>query len=239
MKQGWIKLHRKALDNFLYKEDRPATRREAWEDILLLVSHAETEVLLGNRKVTVFPGQSVKSLKSWAFQFRWSKSKVKRFFALLETEGMIKTESVGKSTRLTVCEWENYQADRNTTGLEKEQISNGSETMAEHKWPTDNNVKNAKNDKKIPFEQFWDLYGKKVGAKPKCKEKWNRLPLETQQLIMEKLPAWKAQHKDAQFQPYPHTFLNQGYYESEDFKNAGEPQINGQSETAGVKMETI
>lgn len=132
---GYIKLFRKAQENFLYRENRPHTRREAWEDILLMVNHTEKEVLIGNEKFLVKRGQSLRSLDSWAKHFNWSKSKVKRFFDLLKTCSMIVTEDVRKSTRLTVCNYDIYQGDRNAD-----------ETQLKRKRPTNNNDKNDKNN---------------------------------------------------------------------------------------------
>lgn len=136
---GYIKLFRKAQDNFLYRENRPHTRREAWEDILLMVNHAEKEVLIGNEKFLVKRGQSLRSLDSWAKHFNWSKSKVKRFFDLLKTCSMIVTEDVRKSTRLTVCNYDVYQGDRNAD-----------ETQMKRKRPTNKNEKKNKNIEGVP-----------------------------------------------------------------------------------------
>jgi len=83
MKNGFISLYRKAWDNFLYKENRPHTRREAWEDIIAFVNHEDSSVLMGNEKIECKRGQSIRSLESWGKIFKWDKSKVRRFFSLL------------------------------------------------------------------------------------------------------------------------------------------------------------
>lgn len=110
--QGWIKLHRRAQANFLYTETRPHTRREAWEDILLMVNHEPSKVVLGDSVYTCKRGQSLRSVGSWARHFGWTMSRTRRFFKLLESESMLRLESVQKSTRLTVLNYEIYQGDR-------------------------------------------------------------------------------------------------------------------------------
>ena len=40
----------------------------------------------------------------------------------------------------------------------------------------------------IPFNQFWDLYNKKVGNKNKCEKKWDKLSDEIRQKIIDTLP---------------------------------------------------
>ena len=68
---------------------------------------------------------------------------------------------------------------------------------------------------KIPFETFWDLYPIKV-AKQKCKDKWDRLPLKDQQVILEKLPAYVNFKPFQDYRhPNPETFFNQRRWEDE------------------------
>jgi hypothetical protein len=116
---GWIKLHRKSYLNHLYTENRPHTKREAWEDILIHVNYEDSFFLVGNGKIECKRGQSLMSLDSWARIFNWSKSSVKRFFDLLKKEKMIDVENMLKTTRLTVCNYEDYQGDRNAKETQK------------------------------------------------------------------------------------------------------------------------
>lgn len=153
MNQGWIKLHRKSLDHWLYKENRPHTKREAWEDMLLLCNHSEEKILIGTQIIDCKRGQSVKSLKTWADSFNWTISKVRRFFILLKKENMIELESVQKSTRLTVCNYEYYQSERNNNETIMKRKRNDNETQtATNK--NDKNVKKGKNNINIPKFNF-------------------------------------------------------------------------------------
>lgn len=81
---------------------------------------------------------------------------------------------------------------------------------------------------KITFNDFWNLYSKKVGGKKKPQKKWNSLPLTTQQKIMDTLPNFLAGIKDKQYQPYPMTYLNDDRWEdeSEEVKPM-EVEVNG------------
>lgn len=125
---GWIKLHRKSFDNFLYKENRPLSKREAWEDILLRVNYVDGDSLMGNEKIICKRGQSTMSLDTWGKIFNWDKSKVKRFFDLLQNNSMIVVENLHKTTRVTVCKYEDYQGDRNGTETHLKRKRNASET---------------------------------------------------------------------------------------------------------------
>lgn len=61
---------------------------------------------------------------------------------------------------------------------------------------------------KISFDEFWELYGKKVGDKDKLRKKWDGLTLETQKQIMQYIPLYKISKPDKQFMRDPQTFLN-------------------------------
>lgn len=167
MLEGWVKFYRKSLDHWLYSEDRPHTRREAFEDMLLLVNHAETNVLVNGDLVGCGKGQSVMTLKSWAKQFKWSVSKVRTFFNLLEREEMITTEGLRKTTRVTICNYAYYQNEQQRENNEKttrKQRENNEIT-------TNKNDKNENIEKNELYKSLLDLYftwhEEKFGVIPK------------------------------------------------------------------------
>jgi len=89
MNNGWISIHRKLQAHWLWEQNKTFSNLEAWIDILLTVNHTEKKVLLGNKLLIVKRGDSVLSLDSWANRWKWNKSKVRRFFTLLEKDSMI------------------------------------------------------------------------------------------------------------------------------------------------------
>jgi len=70
-------------------------------------------------------------------------------------------------------------------------------------------------ERKIDFEIFWNLYNKKLGSKENCQKKWDKLPLEIQQKIIEILPEFLKTITDKQYQPYPETWLNEKRWNNE------------------------
>ena len=131
MKQpkGWISLHRTIEDHWLYPKNREFTKYEAWIDILLETNHSEQKVLIKDNLITCKRGESVRSMKEWANRWNWSKSKVKRFFDLLQSDSMIEYKSVQITTHLTVCNYDSYQDSRNAN----ETQTNLRRTSDEHK----------------------------------------------------------------------------------------------------------
>lgn len=96
--------------------------------------------------------------------------------------------------------------------------------------PTGNGIGNYTtiqvNNNGIDFENFWNLYAKKVGDKPKVQKKWDNLKIEVQTKILAMLPEWKKQFTDWQYQPHPETFLNQQRWNDEVNIKKQQPTIN-------------
>lgn len=72
-----------------------------------------------------------------------------------------------------------------------------------------------KEKEKVEFDVFWDKYDKKVGDKEKLKKKWDKLPLDIQNKILEYIPQYIESQPDKKFRKNPQTFLNQKSWEDE------------------------
>lgn len=57
------------------------------------------------------------------------------------------------------------------------------------------------------FEQFWDLYGKKVEVK-KCRQAWQKLTLKQRQAALAHVPTYVRATPDPQFRKNPRSYLN-------------------------------
>ena len=116
---GWIKLYRSIRDHWVFQDE---SYFRAWCIILMKVNHEPKKSLIHGRLVDCERGQSLLSLQSWVEEFgvnRWSIKKVRTFFKLLENDGMIITEGMQKTTRLTVCNYETYQDLGQTKGKQR------------------------------------------------------------------------------------------------------------------------
>jgi hypothetical protein len=158
MNQGWIKLHRKTLDHWLYTESRPHTKREAWEDMLLLCNHTDEKVLVNGELIDCKRGQSIMSLKTWAKTFKWTIQQVRTFFKLLKNDKMINTEGLRKTTRITICNYDYYQNNQQADNTENN-------TQITHKQQADNTqITTNKNDKNVKNEKKDDFIAKIIHA---------------------------------------------------------------------------
>ena len=164
---GWIKIHRQIYTHWIFQD---AERLRAWLIILGHVNFKEEKVALGNDLLVCKRGESLMSLDSWAKLFgkNWNKSKVRRFLNLLKNDSMIELKNEQITTRLTVCNYDNYQDEGNASETQTKRKRNANETQVtptkegkESKEPK--KVKNI-DDRKLEFAQtlkpFLDQYGK-------------------------------------------------------------------------------
>lgn len=142
---GWIKLQRAIKDHWIWKDP---IKLKWWIDLLITVNHSPTKVNIGNQLFECGRGQSIQSLSNWANQWGVSKDKARNFLVLLEKDGMISHESIGKSTRITVCNYDIYQCDLHDSQTVVQQSYNDCKTIT-HPNKNNKNVKNENKDKNI------------------------------------------------------------------------------------------
>lgn len=137
---GWIKLHRKLLDNPLWREKREFSKAECWIDILLNVQHSDDvqEVIIKNQILHCHRGESLRSIETWAARWGMSKSKARRVLILFQNCSMIVLKDVRVSTRLTVLQFSDYNDLRNADETQMKRKRNADETQMN----PDKNVKN-------------------------------------------------------------------------------------------------
>ncbi len=114
MAEGWIKIYRKSLDHWLYNEYRPLTKREAWENMLIWANYADSSCLIKGQLVECKRGQLIYSIETYANKFVWSVGQVRSFFELLRKDKMITIEGMKYTTRLTICNYDEYQDTQRT-----------------------------------------------------------------------------------------------------------------------------
>lgn len=146
--QGWVSIHRKMQEHWLWQEERVFSKAEAWIDLLLSVNHTDNKIVIKNKVINVKRGQTAMSLVTLAKRWKWDKSKVRRFLEVLKSDTMIDTQNETVTTLITICNYESYQVNGNGSETKKKRKRNGSET---HSTPNnnDNNENNDNNYKGI------------------------------------------------------------------------------------------
>jgi hypothetical protein len=143
MENGWIKLHRKILDHWIFND--PYYFR-AWFIMLMTVNYEDKKTLINGQIVECKRGQSILSIESWVNLFgvstkkgKWTYQKVRTFFDILQKDEMIIKENIIKTTRITICNYESYQ--------NVQQVNNNKITTKQQ--PLNNQITTTKEGKEI------------------------------------------------------------------------------------------
>lgn len=113
-KLGWVPVFRSLQDHWVWSNDEPFSKGQAWVDLMLSVNHEEKKILINGRVVVIKPGQRWTSYRTLAKSWGWSKDRVKRYIKLLKSDGMLFTDETPNGTLLTLANWEVYNSVRDT-----------------------------------------------------------------------------------------------------------------------------
>lgn len=111
--RGWIKLHRKILDCWIW-QIKPFDKSRAWIDLLLLAMHHDKNVVIDDKPFVIKRGSYFISRGKLADRWGWSIKKVDAYLKTLENEKMVTTTRTRKGTVVTIVNYEEYQIEGTT-----------------------------------------------------------------------------------------------------------------------------
>jgi hypothetical protein len=165
--EGWIKLHKKILDHWIFSD---AKHLKWWLIILMKVNFRPLKFTVGFDVFECREGQSFRSIEGWSELFGTSKKTTIAYFLMLQKDGMIYREIIGKGNRrkhlLTVVKWSTYQILETEVETEKD-TENDTENDTEMYPLKKKDKKDKKNksnmseksdDYKVSFESFRKLF---------------------------------------------------------------------------------
>ncbi|MEF2243999.1 hypothetical protein [Paenibacillus sp. IITD108] len=145
---GWIKLHRKILDNPIVCKD--SDYLAVWTYLLLNATHKEYSAVFSGQKITLLPGQLITGRKSISEQFNISESKVQRILKTFENDQQIEQQTSNKNRIISILSWTEYQ----DVEQQNEQPVNNKRTTTEQQVNTNKNVKNVKNERMKEVKEY-------------------------------------------------------------------------------------
>lgn len=224
MDSGWIKLHRKIQDCFLWS-DKPYDKARAWIDLLLSAMHRDKKMMVDGKVVIIKQGSFMTSVLKLSDKWGWSKKKTNAFIKMLENEKMVTTKRTPKGTTITIVNYERYQVEgttRDTTeGTTQDTTRDTTEGTTED--TQKKNIKNDKNDNKNTmckadaltlFEKLWKLYPVKKGKGQVSLAAKQRLLKVGHDEMVRAIDRYKAElEKDSDWRKPQNgsTFFNSGY----------------------------
>ena len=174
MHRGYIKIHRKIQDSFIYKDSKAL---HLWIHLILEANHKDREFIFNNKKQICKRGQLIAGRQSLALETRISSSRVYRILKMLESEHLIEQQKTNKFTIITLLEYRKYQGDIGNVEHQTEQQLNNQRTTTEQPVNTNNNDNTLKNVNNVntttakadkhkskveqDFDTFWSVYPKK------------------------------------------------------------------------------
>jgi len=121
LKGGWLKLWRAVFSNpaLAPRPTEQARSMEAWLWLLAICNHADNP----SHDPPLNAGECLVSRGTICDYTGWTSSRARSWWALLEREGMIATESIGRATKITVLNWWKYQGEGAQTAPRQRQTS--------------------------------------------------------------------------------------------------------------------
>jgi hypothetical protein len=150
---GWIKLHRKTLDNPIVMKD--TDHLAVWMWLLLNATHSDHDTIYEGKRITLKAGQFITGRKIISKELKINESKIQRILKTFEIEQQIEQQTNPRCRLISILRWTDYQLDEQ----QSEQQVNNKRTL-------NNKTKNNKKDIYAQeFEKLWLLVPKKVSKK--------------------------------------------------------------------------
>lgn len=108
-RKGWVKLHRKIIDNEIWQE-KPFDKAHAWVDLIFLVNSQDMRYQRSNGEyIPLHRGEWFTSIRFLCDRWGWTIPKVKRYLKALEGRQMIKLVAFSDGTAIKIINYDKYQ----------------------------------------------------------------------------------------------------------------------------------
>jgi len=143
---GWVKLHRKLLDNCIYKD---ANLLQLFIYCLLKANHKPNTILFNYQEITIQRGQFITGRLQLAKELNQKPSSLRNRLQLLEKLGILDIKSNNKFSMVTVLNYSTYQDEVTLKGQQKGQPLDNHLTTKGQPLDTNNNDNKEKKEKKF------------------------------------------------------------------------------------------
>ena len=154
-KLGFIPLYRSIQEHWIWSNDEPFSKGQAWIDLLLSVNHEDKKLKVGCNIITIHAGQMWTSYVKLANRWNWSRERVYRYTKMRKMDGMISVDATPNGTLLTIVNYGDFAYQRNTDETtnettDKTPTETSDETPGETQTININNINNVDNLKREP-----------------------------------------------------------------------------------------
>ena len=150
--QGWVKLHRKLMENeVIWDTKEPFDRRSAWLYLVMMANHEDRQIAIGGSVRVIHRGEHWTSFRSLKEKWHWdSIDRVRRYINMLVEAKMITVNSTSNGTLVTIVNYGDYQGSQDTKRDTKQYTDKYTgETQTSTRALPKQEVKNIKNEKEV------------------------------------------------------------------------------------------
>ncbi len=214
MSNGWIKLHRKTLDNPIVMKD--TDHFAVWMWLLLNATHSDHDTIYEGERLTLKAGQFITGRKIISKELKINESKIQRILKTFEIEQQIEQQTNPRCRLISILRWSDYQLDEQ----QSEQQLNNKRTL-------NNKTKKINNNIYVQeFEKLWSLVPKKVNKKKSYQKYILAVKKKDHETIYtafknQVLNNWKE--TDAQYTPALNVWLNGERWNDDIIKASEKP----------------
>ena len=147
-RNGWIKLHRKLLDNPVFDDARLL---KTLLYCLLRANHEEKRVLWNGKEMVLKPGQFITGRETASGDLKFKSKMWDRKRDILENFGILTKQTTNRFTLITIINWDKYQLQDCGNDQATDQQMTNKRPADDQPMTTDKKIKNDKNNKKTPL----------------------------------------------------------------------------------------
>ena len=150
--QGWIKLHRKLLDNWVASEPELLS---LWIRLLIEANHSSSKKMFNGVMIEIKRGELIFGLEAFSAKSGISIGKLRRYLKLLEKDQMINRQKTNKYSVISIPCYDDYQLDdrQMTSKMQANDKQTTSKQQHYKNVKNDNNENNEKKEVKFDFKK--------------------------------------------------------------------------------------
>jgi ribosomal protein S25 len=156
---GYVKINRSVLEHWIFRDP---WKFRCWIDLISLANYSDQKTEIGGILMLCKRGETLRSLETLSTRWGCDKSKARRFLKLLESDGMIVLKNETRTTRITICKYDDYQSDV----FESETQTNRRRNADKNQTNPNNKDKKDNKEKKVEFASlinpFVEVYGSEM-----------------------------------------------------------------------------
>lgn len=157
MNNGYVKINRSVLEHWIFKD---AWKFRCWIDLISLANYSEQKTEISGVLMVCKRGELLRSLETLSGRWGCDKSKARRFLQLLQSDGMVVLKNETRTTRITICKYDDYQSElvESETLTKTKRNANENQTNPNNKGNKDNKEK--KKDFQLLVAPFVEKFGR-------------------------------------------------------------------------------